>query len=309
LSATAQTDDVLSVADSMPKFPGGNIGIAKFIQMNLIVPPYVRETSSAEKTFVKFIVDTNGQVLNPTIIKASGFRSFDDEAIRVVSKMPLWQPGFDKNKKVKVYMNLPISYKNLGVVNAPEITKEHKQAMEYYSEGHKFDQEDKYKEALEKFNQVLIVEPENVYALFDKAKMHRLLGDKVKACEIWNKMVSTNIRKDEANEEIKKNCDPATINVPVNLVKEKEEREANKKAAEFFSQGMLSSRQERYESALHKFDSCLKYTPNHKAALFNKAAMHYKLDQKKYACSAWNKLILLDKTDKEVEELIKKNCN
>ena len=302
-------DDVLSIADSMPKYPGGNTAMVKYIQMNMNIPSMVRESSKAEKTFVKFIVDTNGQVLNPITVKASNFKSFDAEAIRLISSMPLWTPGLDKNKKVKVYMILPISYKNIGVVKPEPVSKEHENAMTYYYAGLKLDEQDKYQEALEKFDLTLTIEPENKYALYDKAKMHRLLGDKIKACEIWNTMVSKNIRKQEAEEAIKKNCNQETINTPVNLVKEKEEREANKKAAEFFSQGMFSVKQERYESALHKFDSCLKYTPEHKTALFNKAAMHFKLDQKKYACITWNKLLLLDNNDKEVETLIKKNCN
>lgn len=302
------TDDALSIADSMPKFPYGNLGISEHIVKNMRVPGIVRENSKAEKTFVKFIVDTNGKVLNPTVVKASNFKDFDEEAKRLVSIMPPWTPGLDKGKKVKVYMILPISYKDIGVVKEPEMTKEHIEAMTYYDEGHKFDQQDKYKEALEKFNLALTIEPENKYALYDKAKMHRLLGDKIKACEIWNKMAATNIRKEEAEEAIKKNCNPATINVPVDLAKEKAEREANKKAAEFFSEAMFSLKKERYEAALHKFDSCLKYTPDHRTALFNKAAMHIKLDQKKYACNTWNKLLLLDNTDKEVEALINKHC-
>jgi TonB family protein len=81
-----------------------------------------------------------------------------------------------------------------------------------------------------------------------------------------------------------------------------------KKALEFFDLGMKASKQERYESALVKFDSCLKYNPVHRGALLNKAAMHYKLDQKKYMCSTFDKLLSLNSNDKEVEELKTKYC-
>lgn len=199
-------DNVLAIADSMPKFPGGNLAIAKYIQMNLMIPPLVREKSNAEKTFIKFTVDTSGRVINPVVVKPSSFKSFDEEAIRVISKMPKWEPGLDKGKKVNVYMILPISYKNIGTVAADPVTPEHEKAMKYWNEGHKLEQQGMFDKALEKFDKSLSVEANNKYALFDKGKMHLNLGDKNKACEIWNKMISLNLRKDEAEEFTKKNC-------------------------------------------------------------------------------------------------------
>lgn len=190
----------------MPKFPGGNMAIATFIQKNMMIPPDAREKSNNEKTFIKFIVDTSGKVLNPIVIKPSGFKSFDQEAMRIISKMPAWEPGLDKGKKVNVYMILPISYKNIGTVAAEPVTPEHEKAMKYWNEGHKLEQQGMFDKALEKFDKSLSVEANNKYALFDKGKMHLNLGDKNKACEIWNKMISLNLRKDEAEEFTKKNC-------------------------------------------------------------------------------------------------------
>ncbi len=199
-------EDVLSVADSMPKFPGGNLGIGKFFVANMIVPAEALEGSKAEKTFVKFVIDTFGKVQNPMVIKPSAYKSFDAEAIRIISKMPLWTPGLDKNKKVKVYMILPVSYKDLGIVAAPPSTPEHDKAMKYWNEGHKLEQQQYYEKALEKFDLSLSVEAENKFALYDKAKMHFNLKDKTKACEVWNKMLTLNLRKNEVEEAIKKNC-------------------------------------------------------------------------------------------------------
>lgn len=309
LSSIAQTDDVLSVADSMPKFPGGNMAIGKFIQMNMNIPADAREGSKAEKTFVKFIVDTNGKVLNPIVVKESNYKSFDAEAVRVISKMPLWAAGLDKNKKVKVYMILPISYKDIGIVKAEPVTKEHENAMAYYYEGRKLESEDKYQAALEKFDLALTLEPENKFALYDKATMHLFLGNRIKACETWNNMVSKNIRKEEAENEIKKNCNPENINNPIDVVAEKEKRDKKKKAVEFFNIGMAQVNQGRYESALNSFNKSLEYEPNYLNALYNKAAMHMKFDNKTKACEAWKKMIALNENDLEVKELIKKNCN
>lgn len=197
----------------MPVFPGGMAGLTGYIQKNFVVPGEVRESGTPqEKAFVEFVVDTNGKILRPAIVRHSASADFDKEAIRLVSAMPDWKPGINKGKKEKVLMTIPVTYKRSDLSNsvAPPkekpATPEHERAMELYYAGHKLHQKEQYAKALEKFDNALKVEPDNKFALYDKAQMHLLLGDKLKACDSWSKMVSSNIRKTEAEEAIKKNC-------------------------------------------------------------------------------------------------------
>jgi TonB family protein len=284
----------------MPTFKGGNAALAKYIQMNMRVPADVREGSKAEKVFVKFIVDASGKVTDPVVLKASGYKSFDEEAIRIISGMPAWTAGIDKGNKVKVYMTLPISYKNAGVVNPEPVSEQHVNSMKYWNEGHKLEQQGKYDKALEKYSKSLEIEPGNNYALFDQGKMYLALGNKNKAREIWTGMIEKDVRKSEAESFINEYCG--------------EQTDATKfssflKGSSFFSYGMEDVRGGRYEAALRKFDSCLKYRPDNKDALYNKGVMHHKLEQTKQACVTWNKLLQISPEDKGVEDLIKKNCN
>jgi TonB family protein len=298
-SSKAQ-ENILTIADSMPKFPGGTLAMARFMQMKISVPAEVLENSNAAKTFVKFVVDSSGKVKDPQVIKSSGYKSFDAEAVRIISNMPTWEPGINKGQKVNVFMTIPVSYKNIGVVAAQPVTEEHETAMKYWNEGHKLEQQNKFDKALERYEKALSVEPKNKFALFDRGKMLMALGDKKKACDIWNNMVQMNIRGDEAAEYIKKYCgETANKTTLFNELK----------SNSFFNSGMDDVRYGRYEAALRKFDSCLKYTPEYKDALFNKSIMHEKLDQKKLACNTWKKILDLSPEDKEVQELLKKNCN
>lgn len=207
LVCNAQANNVLTIADSMPQFPGGNAGLAMYIQKNMVVPLILKQAGKAQKAYVQFIVDTNGSALNPVILKHADDKEFDREAIRLVSNMPKWSPGIDKNKKVNVYMTIPFSYKNLGLVLPPPPTKEHETAMEYFNEGHKLEQQEKYQKALEKYDMALKVEPENKYAMFDQAKMQMALGRNKLACETWDKMIKLNLRKEEAEDFIKMFCE------------------------------------------------------------------------------------------------------
>src|SRR5690349_16831021 len=107
----------------MPRFPGGMTEMVKYMQINMNIPYDVREGSRSEKAFVKFVVDTSGNILDPIVVKHSGYKSFDAESVNLISKMPTWIPGSDKGRKVKVSMILPISYRDLGVVEAPPATE------------------------------------------------------------------------------------------------------------------------------------------------------------------------------------------
>jgi len=293
-------DNVLTIADSMPKFPGGTLAMAKFMQMKMVIPGEVREATTSAKTFVKFVVDSTGNVKNPEVVKPSAYESFDAEAVRIISNMPAWEPGINKGKKVNVYMTIPVSYKTLGAVAAEPVTVEHEAAMKYWNEGHKLEQLNKFDKALEKYEKTLSIEPKNKFALFDKAKMLMALGNKKKACELWNNMIQMDIRKDEAEAYLQKYC---SDNVGVSQLSN------DLKGANFFNYGMEDVRIGRYEAALRKFDSCLKYLPDNKDALFNKAIMHEKLDQKKPACATWKRILELSPEDKEAQYLFKKNCN
>lgn len=205
--------DVFTIVEEAPEFPGGPGEMYGFIGKNVLYPSRARELGISGKCYYKFIVTAEGKITNIELLKGvPSCSECDAEALRVIKMMPDWTPGKQQGKPVAVYYNLPVSFKITEPVVQPEKTlspdeqARHDRAMKYYYEGHKYDQQQYYEKALEKFDLSLSIEPQNKYALFDKAKMHLNLGNKVKACEIWKDMSSSNIRKEEAEEFIKKYC-------------------------------------------------------------------------------------------------------
>ncbi len=59
---------------------------------------------------VSFIIDTNGKVTNPKVVRDPGFGAAK-EALRVLKSMPDWEPGKQNGRLVNVQMNLPIRLK------------------------------------------------------------------------------------------------------------------------------------------------------------------------------------------------------
>ena len=62
------------------------------------------------KVWVRFIIDTDGNVSNIKTLGPKGGKILDNEAIRVVSKLPKFIAGKNKGKKVSVKYGFPISF-------------------------------------------------------------------------------------------------------------------------------------------------------------------------------------------------------
>lgn len=94
----------------MPEFPGKVEALMKYMRTNVNYPRKAAENAIQGKVIVKFYVDIDGKVKNPVVLKSVD-PLLDEEAIRVVKKMPDWKPGIQFNRKVKVYYTLPVSFK------------------------------------------------------------------------------------------------------------------------------------------------------------------------------------------------------
>ena len=69
----------------------------------------LENSASSTKVFVQFIVEKDGNIRDPKIIKA-GNPLTDNEALRIVKMMPKWIPGKLNNKAVAVRYVLPIQF-------------------------------------------------------------------------------------------------------------------------------------------------------------------------------------------------------
>ena len=102
-------EQIYSVVEQMPEYPGGNDSMMKFIRTNFNFRQTVDKSNSttATKIYVQFIVGKDGIVRDPKIIKGIN-PALDKEAIRVVKMMPKWKPGKQNGKTVSTTYNLPI---------------------------------------------------------------------------------------------------------------------------------------------------------------------------------------------------------
>ncbi len=94
-------------ASKMPSFPGGRQAMYRFIRKNIRYPNVTNQREG--KVDVRFVVDANGNISQPTIVKGLG-GAYDQEVLRILSIMPKWSSGEQNGKKVPVYQQLRVSF-------------------------------------------------------------------------------------------------------------------------------------------------------------------------------------------------------
>lgn len=93
-----------------PTYPGGTKAMTDFIISNIKYPKTSAKAGEQGKVYVSFDVDADGSLENIKVAKSSGFEALDDEAIRIVNKMPKWEAGSKDGKKVKAKMTVPFQF-------------------------------------------------------------------------------------------------------------------------------------------------------------------------------------------------------
>ena len=130
-------DDVMTVVEEVPQFPGGMQELFKWLGENIKYPKNARENGDEGTAYIGFVIEKDGSISNISVKKSAKQTSIDtiqqidpvtyvsktkivqnirgedldDEAIRVIAIMPKWKPGKHKGKVVRVAYTLPIKFK------------------------------------------------------------------------------------------------------------------------------------------------------------------------------------------------------
>ena len=94
----------------MPSFPGGQKALMEFMGKNIKYPTVSQETGVQGKVIVQFVVDKDGSIINPTVVRSID-PYLDKEALRVIKSMPKWKPGMQRGKAVRVKYTVPVTFK------------------------------------------------------------------------------------------------------------------------------------------------------------------------------------------------------
>ena len=91
-----------------PSFPGGPAAWLTFLQRYLQAPADV-EPGERIEVRVRFWIDIDGSVSKAEIIKSGG-SAFDKEVLRVMKKMPKWEPALQAGKPIAMAYQQPVIF-------------------------------------------------------------------------------------------------------------------------------------------------------------------------------------------------------
>lgn len=109
IETNAGSGTVCMGPEVMPHFVGGEQAMVKFIQRTIHYPGSARRIGVDGKVFVSFIIDRDGNITGAEVIRGLT-ADCDAEALRLVKRMPRWEPGRFNNMPVAVKMVLPIRF-------------------------------------------------------------------------------------------------------------------------------------------------------------------------------------------------------
>ncbi|OFY52189.1 MAG: hypothetical protein A2W85_00345 [Bacteroidetes bacterium GWF2_41_31] len=102
-------EDVYTMVDSMPEYPGGMNAMMSFLSSNITYPQQAKNDTISGRVFINFIIEKDGSVTNVKVLRGIG-SGCDEEAVRVISSMPKWKPGMQNGEAVRVSYNIPIKF-------------------------------------------------------------------------------------------------------------------------------------------------------------------------------------------------------
>ena len=106
----APKEEIFNHVEQMPRFPGGETELMKWLRDNINYPTIAAEQGIQGKVILRFVVRPDGSVDDVQVVKSLE-PSCDKEAVRTVRKMPKWTPGRQNGNAVSVYYSLPVTFR------------------------------------------------------------------------------------------------------------------------------------------------------------------------------------------------------
>lgn len=103
-------DDTYISAEVMPEYPGGNQAVLEYLRTQIKYPTVCRENRIEGRVVVSFTINKDGSVTDCQVVRGV-HPALDSEAVRVVSNMQAWRPGYINGNPVRVRYSIPINFR------------------------------------------------------------------------------------------------------------------------------------------------------------------------------------------------------
>ena len=98
------------VVEDLPQYPGGAVEFMKWLTRTLRYPSQAMANKTQGKVVAVFYVEKDGRITGISITKSLS-PECDREALRVLNKMPNWEPGIQNDQPCRTKVSIPIVFK------------------------------------------------------------------------------------------------------------------------------------------------------------------------------------------------------
>jgi TonB family protein len=105
-----KVDEIFTVVEQSATPIGGIQAFYNFVGKSIKYPAQARRMGIEGKVFVEFIIQKDGTITDARVIKGIG-GGCDQEALRVISLVPKWNPGVQRGNAVRQRYTLPIYFR------------------------------------------------------------------------------------------------------------------------------------------------------------------------------------------------------
>ena len=97
--------------EQKPTFNGGDANdFAKWVNSRLVYPEMAKENGVEGRVVLQFTIGKDGRLQDVKVLNTPD-ESLAQEAVRVVSSSPKWEPGRQRDRAVKVSYTFPVIYR------------------------------------------------------------------------------------------------------------------------------------------------------------------------------------------------------
>ena len=102
-------EEVFMSTEQPPVYPGGMEAMMKYLNDSIVYPAKAKEKGISGTVVLQLTIARTGKITGIRVVYSVD-STLDAEAVRVVSKMPNWQPAKQNGKNVAVYFSLPVRF-------------------------------------------------------------------------------------------------------------------------------------------------------------------------------------------------------
>ena len=108
-AVTEDVNQVYTVLEVQPKFPGGTDKFLKYLGDNIKYPAVDRENNTQGRVVLQFVVERDGSLTDVKSIRGPS-QAMQDEAVRVLKRSPKWTPGIQNGRPVRAQYTVPVNF-------------------------------------------------------------------------------------------------------------------------------------------------------------------------------------------------------